>query len=120
MIAQYDALFTGQLVVGLTALLGLISIGVKVLGRKAPAQTAYVPQQEFHEFRRDMARDLDAVRTRLDQSFDRVLQRLDDHKSEVLLAQEKRSQAVQDRLHELQAQVARLDERTKGDVIRNP
>jgi hypothetical protein len=112
MIAQYDALFTGQLVVGLTALLGLVSIGVKVLGRKPPAENAYVPQQEFHEFRRDMARDLDAVRTRLDQSFERVLQRLDEHKSEVMLAHKKRSQAVQDRLHDLQAQVARLDERT--------
>src|SRR5262245_26474051 len=117
MIAQYDALFTVQLVVGLTALLGLLSIGVKIFGRKAPAETRYLPQEEFHEFRRDMARDLEAVRARIDHSFERVLQRLDEHKSEVLIAQQKRSQAVQDRLHELQAQVARLDERTKSESL---
>jgi hypothetical protein len=112
MFAQTDALFTGQLVFALTALLGLVSLGVKVFVRKPPTDNRYVPHEEFHEFRRDMARDLEALRTRFDSSFERLLQRLDDHKTEVLLAEDKRSQALQDRIHELQAQVARLDERT--------
>jgi len=32
MIAQYDVLFTGQMVFALTALLGLASLGVKLFG----------------------------------------------------------------------------------------
>ena len=113
MFAQSDALFTGQLVFGLTALLGLVSIGVKLFARKAPSADRYVQHEEFHEFGRDMARELETVRARLDHSFERVLQRLEEHTAQVLTADEKRSHSLQERIHELQAQVARLDERTK-------
>ena len=111
MFAQSDALFTGQLVFALTALLGLVSVGVKVFGRKS--HFSFVARDEFHDFRHDIAAELDALRSRLDNSFERVLRRLDERASEVLLAHDQRSQAMQDRLAELQAQIARLDERTK-------
>jgi len=93
-------------------LLGLVSLGVKVFGRK-PAENQFVTQMEFHESKRDIARELETVRGRLDHYFERVLQKLDEHKTEMLSAADTRSQALHDRLNQLQAQVARLDERTK-------
>ncbi len=112
MFAQYDVTFTGQMVFALTALLGLVSLGVKLFGRK-PTDHQFVSQSEFHESRREIARELEAVRLRLDHHFERVLQKLDEHKTDVLTAGETRSRLLQDRLNDLQAQVARLDERTK-------
>ena len=112
MLAQSDVLFTGQLVFALTALLGLVSLGVKVFGRK-PAENQFVTQTEFHESKRDIARELETVRGRLDHYFERVLQKLDEHKTEMLSAADTRSQALHERLNQLQAQVARLDERSK-------
>ena len=112
MLAQTDAVFTGQLVFALTALLGLVSVGIKVFGRK-PSEHPYVSQAEFHETKRELARELESVRGRLDHHFERVLHKLDEHKTEMLTAAEGRSQALHERINQLQAQVARLDERSK-------
>ena len=112
MFAQSDTLFTGQLVFGLTALLGLVSLGVKIFARKPKAEDHYLARDEFHDFRREIERDLENLRTRLDHSFERILQRLDEHKTEMLTAHDQRTQTLQQQISELQAQVARLDERT--------
>ena len=112
MIAQYDVLFTGQMVFALTALLGLASLGVKLFGRK-PGDGPFVSQAEFHESKREIAHELETLRARFDHSFERVLHKLDENKTELLTAAEARGQALHDRINQLQAQVARLDERTK-------
>src|SRR5438094_523233 len=114
MFAQSDVLLTGQMVFALTALLGLASLGIKVFGRK-PRDTHFVTQTEFHETRRDLARELETLRARLDHNFDRLLEKLDEHKTEILTITDSRHRAIQDRLTELQSQFARLDERTKCD-----
>jgi len=90
MFAQYDVFFTGQLVFGLTAILGLASLAMKVLGRKA-AEPPPVRRDEFCEFREQTARQFENLGNRVDDARDRVLTRMT----------------------ELQAQLARLDERTK-------
>lgn len=112
MIAQYDVLFTGQMVFALTALLGLVSLGIKVFARKS-ADHRFVNESEFHEFKRDIARQIEALRSRIDHQFECVLQKLDEHKNEMLISGDARSQALHDRLNDLQSDVARLDERTK-------
>ena len=112
MLSQYDVLFTGQMVFALTAVLGLASLGLKLFGRK-PRETQFVTQTEFHETRRDIARELETLRARLDHNFDRLLEKLDEHKTEILNANQFRDRALHDRLTELQSQFARLDERTK-------
>ena len=112
MFAQYDVLFTGQMVFALTALLGLASLGLKVFNRK-PRDPQFVNQTEFHESRRDIARELETLRARLDHNFDRLLEKLDEHKTEILASTQSRDRLLHDRLTELQSHLARLDERTK-------
>src|SRR5437899_11289183 len=89
MFARSDVLLTGQMVFALTALLGLASLGIKVFGRK-PRDTHFVTQTEFHETRRDLARELETLRARLDHNFDRLLEKLDEHKTEILRSEERR------------------------------
>ena len=112
MFAQSDVLFTGQMVFALTAVLGLASLGIKVFGHK-PRDTQFATRTEFHESRRDITRELETLRARLDHNFDRLLEKLDEHKTEILTTTDSRHRALQDRLTELQSQFARLDERTK-------
>src|ERR1041384_6883788 len=97
MFCQSDVLFTGQMVFGLTALLGLASLGLKVFGRK-PRDGQFVTQTELHETRRDIARELETLRARLDHNFDRLLEKLDEHKTEILNSNQSRDRAPHDRL----------------------
>ena len=110
MFAQYDIQFTGQLVFALTALLGLASLGLKVFGRK-PDQ--FVSRAEFVDSRREIARELELLRNRLDDHFERLLQKLDEQKSDILSSTDSRLSSAHDRLNQLQTHLARLDERTK-------
>ena len=91
MLAQYDIQFTGQLVFALTALLGLTSLGVKLFGRK-PDQ--FISRSEFNESRREITRELELLRTRLDDHFERLLQKLDEQKTEIVNSSESRLELV--------------------------
>jgi len=112
MFAQSDAFFTGQVVFALTAILGLGSIAVKLLGRRSSDQQA-VSGEEFREFRQETVRQLELVRQRMDAAVERLLARIDEHHAQLLQAHETRSHGLQAKISELQSQVARLDERTK-------
>ena len=112
MFAQNDALFTGQLVFALTAILGLGSLGIKLLGRKSPEQLA-VNRDEFRDFRQETIRQLELVRERADASLERVLAKIDEQHAHFRKVHEIRSAALQNKIADLQAQIARLDERTK-------
>src|SRR5260221_5479809 len=109
MLAQYDIQFTGQLVFALTALLGLTSLGVKLFGRKPDP---FISRSEFNESRRELARELELLRTRLDDHFERLIQRLDEQKTEIVNSSESRVVVLHERVNQLHAQLARLDDRT--------
>jgi len=111
MFAQSDAFFTGQVVFALTAILGLGSVAVKLLGRRSSDPA--INREEFRDFRQETVRQLELVRQRMDGAVERLLARMDEHHAKLVEAQEARSQCLQTKISELQSQVARLDERTK-------
>jgi hypothetical protein len=93
----------------------IISAGVAVtllmLARKflPPAS----PGPDFAAFRQQVERDLEGLRDRLGARFLGLHDRLDQLRTEVLAAAERREVSHQERFAELEQTVARLDERTR-------
>ena len=72
--------------------------------RRPPIEAEFVTKEEFKEFKNDV----DAKITRL---FDK----LDEAKAEILVAGQRRSTSIHERLNQLEAQAARIDERTRAE-----
>lgn len=84
----------------------------KVLARK-PGQDA-VPRAEFTATQEKLEREVNQLRDRMDERFLHLNEKLDQLKSDLLHAGELRGEALHRRLGELEAGLARVDERTRA------
>jgi hypothetical protein len=116
-LAQLPTLPPGALETWLLCAAGVGTIAVlalKLLVRKPPIEAEFVSKSEFRLFRESVERELNGLRDRIDARFLSVIEKIEQLKTELLTDGERRSGALQQRLNQLEAGVARLDERTRG------
>ena len=100
-------LISGVAVVSIAALI------MKVFVRKPPIEAEFVSRTEFRMFREGVERELYGLRDRIDARFLSVVEKMEQMKAELLAEGERRAGAIQQRLNEMEAGLARVDERTK-------
>lgn len=96
------------------AVLTLVALGRKVLGRKIPLESEFVNRKEFERLQQTVERASAEMRDRLDARFDQLTARLEALKTELAAEGNQRHLEGQGRLAALEAGLARLDERTHG------
>ena len=115
MIAQFPTLPAGEVerwllsafVVG-----SLVALGVKLFVRRTPLEAEFVTKEEFRIFRAAVERDLGGLRDRIDSRHLGVIERLDQLKASLLSDSERREASLHRRLSDMEAGLARVDERT--------
>jgi hypothetical protein len=90
----------------------LILLGMKLFVRKPPIEAEFVSKTEFRAFRDGVERDLNSLRDKIDARFLNIGEKIDEMKSELLIAGERRDVPIHRRMNELEAGLARVDERT--------
>jgi hypothetical protein len=116
-IGQLPQLLPGQLETWLlcaAAVLGVVLV-LKSLFFGRRAESEFVSKDEFRAFRTSVEADLNGLRDRIDSRHLAVLQSVEQLKATVLTDGERRSSAVLGRLAQVEASVARLDERTRHE-----
>ena len=95
------------------AVASLVLLGKKLFIRKPPIEAEFVSKAEFRTFRESVERDLNGLRDKIDARFLTLSEKLEDIKTELLVAGERRGSSIHRRINELEAGLARVDERTK-------
>jgi hypothetical protein len=116
--AQLPALPSGALetwVLCALALLPAFALARKFFNRKSgdPQPPGHVTHVELNAVSKDLRRELDRLRDRIDARFLGVSEKVEQLRTELLAAEERRAEALHDRLNDLEAGLARLDERTR-------
>lgn len=101
--------------VSAAAVTAMAVMAKKLLVRKPPIEAEFVTKAEFRLFRDSVERELTGLRDRIDARFLMVTEKIDEMKSELLSAGERRGCALHARLNELESGLARVDERTRKD-----
>lgn len=97
------------------AVAGIVALGIKLFVRKPSLQEEFVSQDEFKLFRAAVERDLGGLRDRIDSRHLAILEALDKLRLDLLADAERRYGSIQLRLGQMEAGLARLDERTRND-----
>jgi hypothetical protein len=95
------------------AVMAIIVLGKKLFVRKPPIEAEFVSKSEFRTFRECVERDLNGLRDKIDARFLCLGEKIEEMKSELLSAGERRGCSIHRRINELEAGLARVDERTK-------
>ena|ERR1043165_1156873 len=95
------------------AVASLVLLGKKLFIRKPPIEAEFVSKAEFRTFRESVERDLNGLRDKIDARFLTLGEKIEDMKTELLVAGERRGSSIHRRINELEAGLARVDERTK-------
>jgi hypothetical protein len=95
------------------AVASLVLLGKKLFIRKPPFEAEFVTKEEFRTFREGVERDLNGLRDKIDARFLNLGEKMEDMKTELLIAGERRGSSLHRRINELEAGLARVDERTK-------
>ena len=95
------------------AVVSLVVLGMKLFVRKPPIEAEFVSKAEFRLFRESVERELNGLRDKIDARFLNLGEKIEDMKSELLIAGERRGSSLHRRINELEAGLARVDERTK-------
>jgi len=95
------------------AVASLVLLGKKLFIRKPPIEAEFVSKAEFRTFRESVERDLNGLRDKIDARFLSLGEKMETMKTELLVAGERRGNSLHRRMNELEAGLARLDERTK-------
>ena len=90
---------------------GLALLWLRLTGRK-PAN-AFVSREEFREFRASVEAELSGLRERIDSRHLAVIENLEKVQASLLSDAERRAASLHRRLGDVEAGLARLDERTK-------
>jgi len=96
------------------AVVSLIVLAMKLFVRKPPIEAEFVSKAEFRTFRESVERELNGLRDKIDARFLVLTEKMDEMKTELLVAGERRSGSIHRRINELESGLARVDERTKG------
>ena len=91
----------------------LAVLGKQLFVRKPSIDAEFVTKAEFRAFREGVERDLNGLRDKIDARFLTLVEKIDAVKAELLVAGERRGSSIHRRMNELEAGLARLDERTK-------
>lgn len=98
--------------VAAAAVASLILLGKKLFVRKPPLEVEFVSKAEFRTFRETVERDLNGLRDRIDARFLTLTEKIDEMKSELLSAGQRGAGSIHRRISDLEAGLARVDERT--------
>ncbi|RPJ19251.1 MAG: hypothetical protein EHM35_20885 [Planctomycetaceae bacterium] len=114
MLSQLPQLAPGELerwLASASVVGGLALLWLKLKGRTGPGE--YVTRPEWREFRTSVERDLTALRDRVDSRHLGVLESIEKLQASLHSENERRDAALHRRLADMEAGLARLDERTK-------
>jgi hypothetical protein len=115
--AQLPALDPGELehwIASAVVVGGAVALGMKLFGRRNnQMEVEFVRQEEFRQFRMAVEHDLGGLRDRIDSRHLAVIETIEQLKTSLLSEAERRDAVLHRRLSDLEAGVARLDERTK-------
>lgn len=93
---------------------GTLALLARKLFRKGqPGDAEFVTKAEFRLFRDSVERDLTGLRDRIDSRFLMLTEKIEEMKSALLTAGERRGESIHARLNELESGLARVDERTR-------
>jgi len=95
------------------AVVSMAALAKKLFVRKPPIEAEFVTKAEFRMLREDVERELNSLRDKIDARFVSLGEKIEEMKAELLAAGERRSSSIHRRLNELEAGLARVDERTK-------
>jgi hypothetical protein len=95
------------------AVLSMVVLAKKLFVRRPPIEAEFVSKVEFRLFRDSVENDLDGLRDKIDARFLSLGEKIEEMKSELLTAGERRGSSLHRRINELEAGLARVDERTK-------
>ena len=87
----------------------LILLGMKLFVRKPPIEAEFVSKAEFRAFRDGVEREINGLRDKIDARVLNLGEKIDEMKSELLLAGERRDVSIHLRMNELEAGLARVD-----------
>jgi hypothetical protein len=96
----------------------LILLGMKLFVRKPPIEAEFVTKAEFRAVRESVEREISGLRDKIDARFLNLGEKIDEMKSELLIAGERRDVSIHRRINELEAGLARVDERTLKSLKR--
>jgi len=116
MIAQVPLPATGEIekwLIAAAAVMWIVYLGKKLFVRKPPIEAEFVMKAEFALFKHGVETQFEKMQSKIDTSFFAIREKLDEVKGDLLADGSRRSGAIQERLNDLDAQVARVDERTK-------
>ena len=116
MFAQVPSPPTGAIeawLITAAAIASLVLLGKKLFIRKPPFEAEFVTKEEFRTFREGVERDLNGLRDKIDARFLNLGEKMEEMKTELLIAGERRGSSLHRRINELAAGLARVDERTK-------
>lgn len=140
MLAQIGAYDLGQWILAFAVVLGFGIAALKAwyyLRRRPPLEVEFVrrdefesllhhhdqtrdrvmqsvTRQEFESFRFDVHKQIDSLRDRIDAANDRLLEKLDDVKTEILTSHERRVIAIHERVNGLERESAATRARLEG------
>ena len=95
------------------AVVAMLAMGKKLFVRKPPIEAEFVSKAEFRMFRESVEREMNGLREKIDARFLNLGEKMEEMKSELLSAGERRGSSLHRRISELEAGLARVDERTK-------
>ena len=117
MISQLPNLMPGELerwILSAAALGGVVLLGVKLFVRRPPLEAEFVTKEEFRQWRASVEGTLGGLRDRIDSRHMGVIEQLEQLKASLLSDGERRAASLHRRLNDMEAGLARVDERTKG------
>jgi hypothetical protein len=115
-LGQLPAPATGEIekwLISAAAVVSLVALGKKLFVRKPPIEAEFVTKAEFRLFRESVEREINGLRDRLDVRFLNLAEKIEQMKSELLSAGERRGSSIHRRINEMEAGLARVDERTR-------
>src|SRR5438128_1793515 len=95
------------------AVIAMLALGKKLFVRKPPIEAEFVSKAEFRMFRESVEREMNGLREKIDARFLNLGEKMEEMKSELLTAGERRGGSLHRRINDLEAGLARVDERTR-------
>jgi hypothetical protein len=95
------------------AVVAMIALGKKLFVRKPPIEAEFVSKAEFRHFRENVQREVNSLRDKIDARFLNLGEKIEEMKTELLTAGERRGSSIHRRINELESGLARVDERTR-------
>ena len=117
MLLQIPPALPGEIerwLISAAAVLSFALLGRKLSARKTPLEQEFLSKTEFAPFRSGVERDLSSLRDRLDARFLSLSEKIEELRSDLLKDGERRADALHRRINDMEAGLARVDERTRN------